>query len=331
MAQNVQDDPQIALEQPKPDFRSGVTEDYVGPYTPPDFSSSAYASEQGGQGGGGGLPYIDWVWRGLKKLFAPGSSTPGVAPTANQSNADLLKKILKDPKVWKGAAGTLGSIAGGSATERGLENTYGTDYNRSVVGRYGVNQDAVLSAILQGGRDTMTGYNTRQQALSNAKANESIEKVALAKLGLDVPTQLAQDSVRGSIMQNLQPLSFTSPAGQQGHLTSLKGGLSAATLDPMTRAHGTELMKQAMEKQLSPDKGVPGATDFLSGVLDTPPPTDYSKGVLKPPDLQQYQDPGKLESITSGVGTGVDWLSKFLEDIERNKQRRDAPRTDGTV
>ena len=218
-----------------------------------------------------------------------------------------------------GAGGVLGGMGKGAADERTNVNAFNQNADRTRTSQYTTQQGALLNALLASGRDKMQGYDTKQgatlqslsglqNATSGALANQSAEKLALARLGMEAPNIAAKQSVLGSLMKNLQPHSFTSPVGQQGHLTKVSGGLSPTALDPMTRQHGELLMKGALERQLS-GNNVPAPTDFMSGiqdwksgVLDVPEATDYSKGVLTPPELTDYKKAGKGESILSGLG-----------------------------
>jgi hypothetical protein len=222
-----------------------------------------------------------------------------------------------------GLGGIFSGAAGGQAKDRANENDFTTSRNNQRTNIYGTQQGALLDSILAGGKDKMSGYGTQQGATTDAlqglqgattaaKAGESNEKIALAKLGMDAPTANAKASILGSLMKNMQRSNFVSPAGQQGHLTKFSGGMTADNLDPLTREHGDELMQAALEKQLS-GGGLPGATDFGGGVqdwskavLDVPEATDYSKGLMLPPELTgDYKKAGKLETILSALGGGL--------------------------
>jgi hypothetical protein len=224
----------------------------------------------------------------------------------------------------------FGGGAKGQADERGQQNQFIADANRNRLQQYGTQQNALLSSLLAGGRDKMDAYQTRQgastnamqgqqAATSNALNNQSQEGLQRAQLGLQAPSVRARQSVMGSLMKNLQPTRIQSAPGQQGHTSSITGGLSAAALDPTTRQHGDELMNSALMAQLS-GSDVPAATDFKSGiqdwkssVLDVPEATDYSKGILAPPVMQGYKEPGKMESILSGGGMLGGILGELLK------------------
>jgi hypothetical protein len=223
----------------------------------------------------------------------------------------------------------FGGGAGGAASERDRRNQFITAQNAAQNQRYGTQQNAALQALLARGNEATSRYGTRQGATTNALQGlqgatsraleaQSAEGLERARLGLQAPSIAAKQSIFGSMMKNMQPHQFTSPARQQGHLTNVTGGLSAASLDPTTRQHGEELMKSALQAQLS-GGGLPPKTDFMGGVqdwkssvLDAPEATDYSKGLLNPPQLQGYQNAGKGESLMSMLGLGGGILGQLL-------------------
>jgi len=224
------------------------------------------------------------------------------------------------PLAMQGASGLLSGAAKGSADERSKENVALGDRDKTKANIYGTQQGALLNALLASGKDKLSRYDTqqgattqamqgRQGAWNTALGNESNEKIALAKLGIDAPAANAKASILGSLMKNYQPHQLTSPAGQIGHITQIKGGPGA--LDPLTRQHGEALMQSALQKQLG-GGGLPGATNFREGIqdwdkaiLDAPGATDYSKGLMLPPELADYKKAGKGESILSGLGLGL--------------------------
>jgi hypothetical protein len=221
-----------------------------------------------------------------------------------------------------GLGSTLGGAAKGAADERGGQNQFTDNNNRTLASMYGTEQGALLQKLLAQGQEATSRYGTRQGATtgamqglqgatSSALANQSAEGLQRSQLGLQSARERARQSVMGSVMQNLQPSSVQVAPGQRGHETKLSGGLSAANLDPMTRQHGGELMKAALQAQLS-GSDVPAATDFKSGiqdwkstVLDAPEATDYSNAIIAKPKLGEYEDAGKLESWLSLLGMGL--------------------------
>lgn len=240
-------------------------------------------------------------------------------------------------------AGLLGGLFGGGARgqaqERSNQNDYGLQQNQQLLSQYGIQQNSLLQALLAQGRDGMDAYQTRQGATtsalgnqsqegtsrygiqqgatSNALANQSAENISRARLGLEAPTARARQSVMGSLMANMQPVSVEAQGQVRGRVPKITGGLTPAALSPETRQHGAELSKAALMAQLT-GSDIPAATDFKSGILQGPAPTDFSKGVLDapqgtdytkgilpPPQLGGYRQPGRGENAMS-------WLSLIL-------------------
>lgn len=228
----------------------------------------------------------------------------------------------------------LGGNAQGSAAERQNRNQFGQDQDRTAASLYGTQQNALLQALLARGRDTMDAYQTRQGATTSALgnqsqeatgrygiqqgattsalANQSQENIQRAELGLRAPTARARQSVMGSLMANMQPVTVEGGNPRlAGRVPKISGGLTPAALGADTRQHGAELSKAALMAQLTGSdvpaatdfrSGIlqaPSATDFKAGILDAPESIDYSKGLMAPPQLQGYQRPGRGESVMS--------------------------------
>lgn len=238
------------------------------------------------------------------------------------------------------AAPILGKLFGGgaqgAAQERAGQNQFTLNKNTQELSKYGTQQNALLSALLARGRENQDRYQTQQGATTNAMQGQhgalvagSNEGLQRAQLGLQAPTARARQSVLGSVMKNLQPSSFSVPEGQKGRVPTRTGGLTAAVLDPTTRAHGDELMNAALMAQLS-GSDVPKATDFKAGdwagsVIAPPPTTDYMSGILAPPELGGYKTAGKGESILSGLGVGGGVLGEILKLIQGAQGDPNAP------
>ena len=253
--------------------------------------------------------------------------------------------------MWGAVAGILGSLLGGAgrgqAQERTNQNDFQQRQNQLELGRYGTQQNALLQALLAQDRGAMDRYSTRQGATSNALNNQSQEATSRygvqqgaqsralesqsaeglqrARLGLEAPNVRARQSILGSLMANMQPVSIEGGNPQvMANMPRISGGLTPAALDPTTRQHGGALMQAALQAQLSGSDvpaatnfrgGVmqqPEATDFRSGVLETPETTDFRGGVMSPPELAGYQQPGRGESWLSGGSTIASILSQLI-------------------
>jgi hypothetical protein len=228
----------------------------------------------------------------------------------------LLSAIPSVAKIFGGGAK-------GAADERTLKNQFTTGQNTAETARYGTAQNALMQSLLARGQEDTSRYGTKQGATTGAMQGlqgatsraleaQSGEGLERAKLGMAAPSIQAKQSILGSLMKNMQPHEFQSAPRQQGHLTQVRGGMSAANLDPGTRALGGKMIEAALK---DPNANIPGATDFMGGIqdwkstiLDQPAATDYSKGLMKPPDLKGYENAGKgesgmsLASIIGGIG-----------------------------
>jgi hypothetical protein len=176
-----------------------------------------------------------------------------------------------------GAAGKIfGGLSKGSADQRMAENNQASDKNRLLAQLYGINQGAT----------------------QNALGNQSAEQIAHAgidmdrrKFALSAPSVRAGQSVRGSIMQNAQPVKLSGlPDRVASRIPTIEGGLSPAMFSADTRALGGELSRKALIDQLKGDEFSPLQT------------TDFKSGVLPLPKLEEYQKAGLLEKILGGLG-----------------------------
>jgi hypothetical protein len=243
----------------------------------------------------------------------------------------------------------LGGGAKGAATERGNQNDFQQRQNQLELQRYGTNQNALLQALLaqdrgamdrygtqqaattnalnSGSQEASSRYNTRQGATSRALESQSQEGMQRAQLGLQAPNVRARQSILGSLMQNMQPVSIETNERVRGSVPKISGGLTPAALDPTTRQHGGALMQAALQAQLTGSDvpkatnfmgGVldaPAATDFRSGILQTPETTDFRSGVLTPPEMGGYRRAGRGESLLSGGSMVGGILSELLPFI----------------
>jgi hypothetical protein len=194
------------------------------------------------------------------------------------------------------ASGIFGGAAKGSADQRTSENNQTSQRN------------ALLAQL----------YNTRQGATSNALSSQSREQSDHAGIDLDrrqfalnAPSRRASQSVRGSILQNAQPMTLSGlPDRVSSRIPQISGGLSPALFNQDTRDLGGELTRSALIDQLRGD-------DF-----DPLERTDFSGGVLDSPQLEQYQRPGMLEQILGGLGLAGSVAGGIGGAIQANRRPR---------
>lgn len=184
----------------------------------------------------------------------------------------LIPALMAGGKLLSGAAG-------GSAQQRGNENNQAAEKNR------------LLASL----------YNTRQNATMNSLQGQSNEQMGHANIDMDrrkfalaAPGVRASQSVRGSLMQNGQPIKLSGlPDRVASRIPTIEGGLSPALFNAETRALGGELTRKALIDQLNGDEFEPLQK------------TDFASGVLAAPKMEEFQKSGLLEKILGGLGTGM--------------------------
>lgn len=176
-----------------------------------------------------------------------------------------------------GAVGKWASgAAKGSADQRASENNNVSERNRLLASLYGTKQNATLNA-LQG-----------QSAEQIAHAGVDMDR---RKFALSAPSVRANQSVRGSILQNAQPMTLNGlPERIASRMPQISGGLSPAMFSADTRALGAEMSRKALIDQLKGDEFTPMQV------------TDFKSGVLAQPKLEEYQKAGMLEKILGTIG-----------------------------
>lgn len=179
-----------------------------------------------------------------------------------------------------GGAGLLGKLFGGaakgSADQRASENTQTSQRNALLAQLYGMNQNAQMNALQSGSAEKL------------AQGNQELDQ---RKLALTAPSVRAGQSVRGSIMQNAQPVTLSGlPDRISSRIPTISGGLSPALFNADTRALGGELTRKALIDQLKGDEFAPMER------------TNFQSGVLPQPKLEDFQQSGLLEKILGGLG-----------------------------
>jgi hypothetical protein len=190
----------------------------------------------------------------------------------------------------------FGGQAQGSANQRVVENNQTGDQNRLLAQMYGINQNANQNAVNAGASERM---GQRNQALDE-------KKFALA-----APSVRAGQSVRGSIMQNAQPVSLSGlPDRISSRIPTIEGGLSPALFNDNTRALGGEMTRKALIDQLKGDEFAPMEA------------TDFSKGIMPMPEMEEMERAGLLEKILGGAGMAGDIIGGIGEASDAYKRHR---------
>lgn len=175
-------------------------------------------------------------------------------------------------------AGGLGKIFGGaakrSADERNVNNNQIAQRNSLLASLYGTRQNAALDAARLG---------------SSERLNQAGLDLDQRRHALAAPGVRGRQAVRGSLMQHLQPVSF-SGLNPRINVPTMTGGLTPAALGPEVREMGALLSRQAILDQLKGD------------TFDPMTSTDFNASLLPAPKLQEYERSGLLDKILGGLG-----------------------------
>lgn len=209
------------------------------------------------------------------------------------------------PAITAGAS-LLGKIFGGgakhAADQRHTQNDAQARHNQLLAQLFNTQQGATTNALLGQDRGAVDRYQTRQGATTSALQSEEAGALNRARLGLEAPTVRARQSILGSAMENMQPVSVSNLNPRlAGRVPQISGGLTPAMLSDTTRAHGRELQRAALAAQFS-GSDIPKATDFRSGILEAPEMVDFQSGILTPPRFGGPQQAGGLERFLGGAG-----------------------------
>jgi len=191
------------------------------------------------------------------------------------------------------AAGILGGAAKGSSNQRQSENQQTQQKNQLLAQLYGTNQNATMNALTAGSQERLQ------------QGNQELDRRQFA---LTAPRTRASQSVRGSILQNAQPLTLSGlPDRVSSRIPAMSGGLTPAMFSADTRALGGELTRSALIDQLKGDEFAPMEQ------------TDFSKGVLPMPQLEELKKSGLLEQIMGALGTGSSIAAGLGGAIQRGR------------
>jgi hypothetical protein len=234
---------------------------------------------------GGTMAVLPSAALGLIPSTTAGFTGAGFAPAATSALAggggttgSLLSALWNNRDRIRDASSLLTSAGSGASDERGTENAFAASQDRERNNIFRTQQQAALEALLAQERGTLDR----------------------AQLGITAPSARTRQSVLGSLLQNIQPVSVNVPDRVRGSLVSYEGGLSPALLNDLARQSGAELQNQAHSA--------------LVNRSDIPEPTNFQSGLLTPPNQTPYREAGAFESGMSGAGTIGSILSALLRD-----------------
>lgn len=233
---------------------------------------------------------------GAALSLAGGTGGGNMAGTGS-SFGNVISTLAKDPNTYAtllkayGAAGA--GAAQGQAAERTNENSYQTNANNTETSRYATQQGNLVNTL---------GLN------ENATMNR-------ANLGLQAPTTRANQVLKGSLMELLQPVKISHP---RATIPTISGGLNGDVLSALARSAGKTLQTQG--------------NDALVSKSDVPAPVDYTSKLSAAPEITPYKEPGAGETALGTTSTIANVLAALSKMGKGTQPTTGVPqRTDGTV
>jgi hypothetical protein len=180
------------------------------------------------------------------------------------------------PAIASGLGSLFGAGAKGAAEARGAENLAQEQRARTLADIYGTQQQAPIQLM---------------QLLERGLQDR-------AKLALEAPSARLNQLIRGSLLANVQPARITGGFSSNVRIPQISGGLSPSALSAAARTGGAEMQRQALLK-------------LFSG-QDVPRMPNFAGALVRPPQLPQYKQAGKGESLLGALGIGSNILSAVL-------------------
>lgn len=221
---------------------------------------------------------------GLLAATTPAWSTGVLAPTVTSALGAGGAAGLGAAGAGAAGLGAAGTAGGGSAVAGGgsilsslLKNpeTYST-------------AASLLGSAGKGAAAERGQANQYQLSQDRAKAElfraQQDAAFRAAEMGISAPQARTKQAILGSLLQGLQPVSVQVSERLQPSMVKYSGGLNASLLNDLARQSGAELQRQANQA-------------LLTG-------SDQPK-MPEVPQLSQYQQAGKGESIASGASTAL--------------------------
>jgi hypothetical protein len=172
--------------------------------------------------------------------------------------------------------GILGGAAGGASKSRESQNNAIAQNNRNQIDLHQAQQQALMQAL---------GL-TESSAMNRANLDLNQRQFAL-----QAPSVRGKQALLGSLMQNIQPVSFGNLSPQlRARMPQISGGLNPSAIGPLARQMGSVMQRNALQGQMRGDQ------------FAALPQINFLGGVLEAPKLQQMKQPGLLEKILGGAG-----------------------------
>jgi hypothetical protein len=196
------------------------------------------------------------------------------------------------PAIATGLGKVLGGAGKGAAESRAAENQAMALRDKTLADLYGTQQGAGINLM---------------QMLERGLQDR-------AKLALEAPSARLNQLIRGSLLANVQPARITGGFSSNVRIPQLSGGLSPSALSAAARTGGAEMQRQALLK-------------LFSG-QDVPKMPNFAGSLIRPPQLSEYKQAGKGESLLSGLGLGAGILGSVLGPL-MGQQRLPSQSTGG--
>jgi hypothetical protein len=210
-----------------------------------------------------------------------------------------IMDVIRDPNTREAIGDgldVLGGMSEGMQQERADENLYARNADALRNSVYNTRQNAELRA----------SENEEEAALNRARLEES-GLLSRSELGMRAPNVRTRQSIIGSLLQEMQPVSF----GNLGRVRppSVSGGLTPAALNADARRTGSILQSQAIQALLD-GSDVPD-------MVDVPNAPNFQDSIVEPPDLTPFQEPGAAETGLSWLGTGGSLMQSIMKNLRR--------------
>jgi hypothetical protein len=172
----------------------------------------------------------------------------------------------------------FGGASKGVSDARTNANQQALSYDRNRLDAQQSQQQAIMQALLGG---------------SNEQSRHADIDLSRRNFALGAPSVRGKQALLGSLMQNMQPVSFSGLSPQlSAKMPKISGGLNPAAIGPLARQMGLLMQQNALSGQ---QKG-----DVFSALT----PTDFKAGVLPQVQMTPPKKAGLLEKILGGLSLG---------------------------
>jgi hypothetical protein len=185
---------------------------------------------------------------------------------AAAGSGGILSQALRNPNTYRQIGSALSSASEGQAGERDQENDYRNSTNRAIADIYRTNQDAAMRAL----------------------ENEGQLDLQRRNFSLQAPSVRGRRGLAADLLANFRP------ATMQGLPSRVSSRMPTINMPSQLGPQGQLLARLLRDQAISEtQKG------------DQFNPIDFRGAVLPQPQLQNYRQPGRGESILGYLGMGA--------------------------